>query len=67
MKVNIRTFSVDMKVKNNGIKFEVRDNDDTFRGNCYLTRTGITWCEGRTTRANGNAISWNDFINRMNE
>ena len=53
MKVGIKEFNVAMEVKkNNGIEFEVYDNDGTFRGDCYLTKTGLIWCEGKTSRAN---------------
>ena len=66
MKVSIKSFEVAMDVKNNGIEFEVYDNDDTFRGDCYLTKTGLIWCDGKTRRANGVNIAWDEFIALMN-
>lgn len=27
--------------------------------------TGLTWCKGKTTPANGKKISWDDFITYM--
>jgi hypothetical protein len=66
MKVGIKEFNVAMEVKNNGIEFEVYDNDGTFRGDCYLTKTGLIWCEGKTSRAKGKKISWDEFIEKMN-
>jgi hypothetical protein len=35
MAEGIKEFNVAMEVKNNGIEFEVYDNDGTFRGDCY--------------------------------
>jgi hypothetical protein len=59
MKVNIKKFVVEMEVKNNGIEFEVRSTDGKSQiGDCYVTKTGLTWCKGKTTRKNGSAISW---------
>ena len=67
MKVRIKDMTVEMDVKTKGIEFEVRDNDGTFRGDCYLTSTGIVWCEGKTSKKNGVKVDWNDFIDWMNE
>jgi hypothetical protein len=66
MKVAIKDFDVQMEVKNNGIEFEVYDNDGTFRGDCYLTKTGLIWCEGKTSRQNGVKVTWAEFIEWMN-
>lgn len=66
MKVFIKELSVDMEVKSNGIEFEVRTTDNkTQLGDCYLTMTGLTWCEGRTGRDNGLKVGWSDFIDIM--
>ena len=63
MKVNIKSFDVNMEVKSNGIEFEVRSADGaTQLGDCYLTMTGLVWCNGKTTKANGVKISWTDFM-----
>lgn len=66
MKVGIKSFDVNMEVKNNGIEFEVYDNDDKFRGDLIVTKKGVIWCEGRKRRKNGVAVSWNEFIDWMN-
>lgn len=66
MKVSIKQFDVAMEVKNNGIEFDVYDNDGTFRGDVIVTKSGLTWCEGRTHRKNGTKVSWNEFIEWMN-
>lgn len=62
MKVKIKSFDVDMDVKSKGVEFQVHDTDGTFRGDCYVTMTGITWCQGKTTRANGIHIPWEKFM-----
>ncbi len=67
MKVSIKSFDVAMDVKNNGIEFQVADNDGAHKGDCYLTRTGLIWCRGRTRKANGIRVTWDQFIEWMNE
>jgi hypothetical protein len=63
MKVSIKSFDVNMEVKSNGIEFEVRSTDGLNQlGDCYLTMTGLVWCNGKTTKANGVKISWSDFM-----
>jgi len=65
MKVSIKDFQVAMEIKNNGIEFEVYDNADKFLGDCVVTKTGLTWCKGKTARENGAKITWRDFIAQM--
>lgn len=67
MKVSIKSFHVNMDVKNKGIEFDIYNNDDTHRGDVILTKTGLIWCEGRKRRENGVSVSWDDFIEWMNE
>ncbi len=67
MKVRIKRFDVEMEVKPSGIEFEVAENDGVHRGDCYLTRTGLIWCRGRTRKANGIRVTWDQFIEWMNE
>ena len=52
--------------QNKGIEFEVRSPKDEFRGDCVITKTKIIWCEGKTDRKNGKAISWDAFIDWAN-
>ena len=66
MKVQIKDFDVQMEVKNNGIEFEVYDNAGVHRGDCFVTKTGLIWCEGRTRKANGKKVAWDEFIDWMN-
>ena len=65
MNVSIKNFDVKMDVKNNGVEFEVRDTQDKFLGDCIVTKTGITWCKGKTKAANGKKVSWNELIDWM--
>ena len=65
MKVSIKSFDVQMEVKNNGIEFEVADNDGNHLGDAILTKTGVIWCKGRQRRENGTKISWAKFIEIM--
>ncbi len=65
MRVKIKKFNVDMDVKNAGIEFQVHDNDDNFKGDCFVTKTGLVWCHGKTKKENGVPISWTDFIAYM--
>jgi hypothetical protein len=67
MKVAIKSFDVAMDVKTNGIEFQVRDNDGRLLGDCYLTKTGLIWCKGQTTRQNGQKISWKEFTEWMEQ
>ena len=63
MKVNIKSFNVNMDLKNKGIEFEVRSPDgNNHRGDCYLTRTGLTWCLRRKAKENGINLTWDDFM-----
>jgi hypothetical protein len=62
MKVFIKSFDVEMQVKQNGIELEVRSTDgETQLGDCYATMTGLVWCKGRTTKPNGIKLKWEDF------
>jgi hypothetical protein len=54
-----------MNVKYNGIEFEVYDNAGKFLGDCIVTKTGLIWCRGKTSRKNGVQVSWQEFIDRM--
>ena len=67
MKIKIKSFEVEMDVKNNGVEFQVHGNDDNFLGDFYVAKSGVTWCEGRTTRENGVKIKWMDFIKLMKD
>jgi hypothetical protein len=65
VKVSIKDFAVNMEVKNKGIELDIYGNDDKHLGDLVVTKTGLTWCKGKTTPANGKKISWSDFIALM--
>lgn len=67
MKVHVKDMAVDMEVKTKGIEFGVWDNNDTFRGDCIVNKTGLIWCQGKTTKAKGKKVSWDEFIQWMDE
>lgn len=59
MKVWIKSFDVEMQVKQNGIELEVRSADgETQLGDCYATMTGLVWCKGKTTKPKGIKMEW---------
>lgn len=67
MQVTIKSFDLEMEVKNKGVEFDVYSPDGkTHHGDLVLSRTGITWCNGRTKRENGITLNWNKFIELMN-
>ena len=66
MRVSIKNFNVKMDIKNNGIELEVYSPDGTKHlGDLVVTRTKLIWCRGRTQPQNGVAVSWDQFIARM--
>lgn len=65
MKVSIKDLSVSMEVKNKGIELDVYDNQDVHLGDLIITKSGLTWCKGRTRKENGVAASWSEFISWM--
>jgi len=68
MKVWIKNLNVEMEVKNSGVEFEVRSADDEKHlGDLVLTRASVIWCPGRTKRENGKKLSWDKFIELMND
>jgi len=66
MNVGIKEFDVDMLLKNKGIELAIYATDNTTHlGDLVITKTKLIWCKGRIKRANGQYISWNDFIAYM--
>lgn len=66
MPVSIKSFDVEMNIKNKGVELDVYDNDGKFRGDLIVSKAGLIWCEGRTQRKNGVKVSWHEFITWMN-
>lgn len=65
MKVSVKDLSVSMEIKNKGVEIDVYDNNNNHLGDLIVTKTGLTWCKGKTTLANGKKIEWEDFISQM--
>ena len=63
MKVKIKSFDVDMEVKSKGIEFDVYKPNGVDRlGDVILTMSGLTWCDGKTSRKKGKKVKWEKFI-----
>jgi len=62
MKVTIKEFAVIMELKNNGVEFEIKDNDDTHRGDLRIGKATIEWCRGRTHTGRGVRKTWDEPI-----
>lgn len=65
MKVEINALSVNMEVKQRGVEFRVRDNQGVFMGDMFVTSTGLIWCKGKTSKSNGEKVSWDEFVEWM--
>jgi len=62
MEVWIKSFDVNMQVKQKGIELEIRGKDgDNQLGDCYATMTGLVWCKGKTKKENGVKLKWEDL------
>jgi len=63
MNVRIKKFEVEMEIKNKGVEIEVRTPDGkTQVGDVLLTKTGVTWCKGKTAPENGKKVTWKRLI-----
>ena len=63
MDVQIKKLEVEMAVKQKGMELEIRKPNGVDRlGDCYVSMTGLAWCQGRTTRAKGVKIRWEELI-----
>lgn len=65
MSVTIKSFDVEMVVKNKGVEMGVYDNNEKFLGDLVITKSGLIWCQGRTSRENGVKVKWSEFIEWM--
>lgn len=55
-----------MEVKNNGIEFDVYDGSEHL-GDFYVSKKGVTWATGKTSRANGIVVPWKKLIKLIEE
>ena len=65
MQVKIKSFDVEMDLKNKGIELEIRDPSGNFLGDLVVTKTILIWCKGKTARNNGKKLTINKFIEMM--
>ena len=65
MIVHVKSFDVEMEIKNKGIELEVRDTDGSFLGDLIVTKTQIVWCKGKTSREHGKKLTWKQFADVM--
>ena len=67
MKTKIKKLSVEMELKNKGMEIEIRNNKDVFLGDLVIRKSGMVWCQGRTTAQNGRSKSWEEIIAFFNQ
>ena len=67
MNVKIKQFDVAMEIKNKGIEIDISDPGDKHLGDLVITKTKLIWCKGRTMAHNGKKISWENFIEYMDQ
>jgi hypothetical protein len=67
MDVSIKSFDVEMDVKNKGIELEISEPNDGKRlGDLIITKSHLIWCEGKTRRENGKKVKWTEFVEIVN-
>ena len=67
MQVRIKKFDVAMEIKYNGIEIDVSDPQGHHLGDLVITKTKLIWCQGRTRRRHGKAVTWAKFIEYMSQ
>jgi len=67
LKVSIKKFDVAMEVKTSGIELDVYDNNGDHLGDLVVTKTKLIWCAGKVRSENGKTITWQHFIDFMNQ
>ena len=68
MDVSIKSFDVEMDVKNKGVEFGIREPNGGDRlGDLFITKANLIWCKGKTQRAQGIKIKWTDFVEMVND
>lgn len=63
--IKIKSFNVEMEVKNKGVEFQVYI-DDSHEGDLVIRKSGLEWCNGKTKIGNGTKVNWKDFIEWIN-
>lgn len=65
MAVTVKELNATIELKNKGMELEIRDAKGEFKGDVVVTKTGITWCKGKTKPENGIKVSWDKFAELM--
>ena len=66
MDVSIKSFDVQMELKNKGMEIEIREPNNGARlGDLFITKSHLIWCEGKVRRENGKKVKWTDFVGIM--
>ncbi|HJX64785.1 MAG TPA: hypothetical protein VJ860_12645 [Polyangia bacterium] len=60
MKIRIKDFAVTMQLGNNGVVFDVHDNQDNFKGDLRIGRATVEWCKGK--KREGQKVHWDELI-----
>ena len=47
-----------MKVKTNGLELQINEKGGKQFGDIFVTKTGIIWCKGKTTKPKGIKIDY---------
>lgn len=62
MKVTVKELSAEIELKNKGMELDVYDKEGNHLGDLVVTKSGLTWCKGKTSVANGTKLSWPNAI-----
>lgn len=62
MKISVKNLNVTMDLGNDGITFDVYDNQGTFQGDLRLGKGTVEWCKGKTRGGNGTKVKWPELI-----
>ncbi len=65
--VSVKDLSVTMEIKSKGIELDVYDNNGYHLGDLVVTKTKLVWCKGKTAVENGKEITWQNFIQHMEQ
>ncbi len=65
MKVNMRDLDVEISCGNNGVTFDIYNNDGTFAGKLRLGKATVEWCKGKTRMGNGHRFSLREFLDYL--
>ena len=65
MKVNIKALNIPLNLGSKGTEFEINGTDGKQIGDLFVTNTKIIWCQGKTSKEKGKALTWAQFIALM--